>query len=139
MRNLAPDNTPELTGERRASLCSAVTVFVVHYPTPEPEAEERSEMVGKGAAMGQGAFVTRPAHGDVTGRELATWADTITAALRAFSGTGGSPAPSRSSSRSPTPTPTQSSHPGTSSRRTPSRTSVANKPPSRHSSSAPRR
>ncbi|KAH8149767.1 uncharacterized protein LAJ45_06398 [Morchella importuna] len=48
------------------------------------------------------------ARGGVPGSELVVWADTITAALRAFSGAGGSPAPSRpstsvgSSSRSPT-------------------------------------
>ncbi|KAH0604054.1 uncharacterized protein H6S33_007085 [Morchella sextelata] len=113
MRSLRPEVTPELTGEMQASVVSAVTGFVVHLPATEWE--------GDG---GEGGFLTRLAHKTVTGRELVTWADTITVALRAFSGTGGSPAPSRASSResSRSPTPTQSSNHATPSPPTPTRT-----------------
>ncbi|KAI5842663.1 hypothetical protein DFP73DRAFT_108563 [Morchella snyderi] len=98
MHNLGAENTPELTGEMRASLTSALTGFALHVPTTEWWEEE-----------GVGVFLTRLARGEVPGSELVVWADTITAALRAFSGAGGSPAPSRPSSsvvfssRSPLP------------------------------------
>ncbi|KAI5839629.1 hypothetical protein DFP73DRAFT_560865 [Morchella snyderi] len=100
MRNLAPDNTPELTGEMRASLTSAVTGFVAHLPT---------------TTDWEGRFLTRLARGEVSARELVLWADTTTAALRAFSAAGGSPAPSWPSSpmSAGSPIPAQSPDPAT--------------------------
>ncbi|KAI5842133.1 hypothetical protein DFP73DRAFT_608386 [Morchella snyderi] len=137
MANLRSENTPELTGEMRASLTSAVTAFVVHLPALEWVND------GDGGEGGESRFLTRLARGEVTGRELVVWADTVTAALRAFTGTGGSPAPScpssRASSSSPTPTPAQSPTPpppatGPTPTRTPGATTTA--PSNHHRSSA---
>ncbi|KAH8148892.1 uncharacterized protein LAJ45_06866 [Morchella importuna] len=59
MRNLALENTQDLTGEMRASLTSALTAFVAHLPTADWE--------GNGT---EGRFLTRLARGAVSGREL---------------------------------------------------------------------
>ncbi|KAI5839148.1 hypothetical protein DFP73DRAFT_634869 [Morchella snyderi] len=119
MRNLAPQNTPELTGEMRASLTSAVTGFVAHLRTTDWE----------------GRFLTRLARGEVAGGELVLWADTVTAALRAFSAVGGSPAPSWPSSPASagSPIPTQSADP-----ETPARARAATNPAPRRSNTSGR-
>ncbi|KAI5836693.1 hypothetical protein DFP73DRAFT_589479 [Morchella snyderi] len=86
----------------RASLTAAVTAFTLHL-LPPAVSEVEAEQPG---------FLRRLAAGDVSGRELVNWADTVTAALMAFSASGGGgnvPALSPSST-TPTPSPATPTH-----------------------------
>ncbi|KAI5839131.1 hypothetical protein DFP73DRAFT_562486 [Morchella snyderi] len=76
----------------RASLTAAVTAFTAPLP---PASEQERE------GHRQLHFLRRLTAGEVSGRELVSWADTITAALIAFSAPGPPRATSCSMSTSP--------------------------------------